>query len=86
VNADFDRRATQLIVEGRLDEARILLEAAIHDMPAGWTPVREDATSLTISFWDRDEFFAYISEHKSGFSKSIFWETSRIRRLGINSL
>ena len=48
---DFNTRAGKLIAEGRLAEARTVLDAAIQEMPKGWTPIREEADSVTISFW-----------------------------------
>jgi len=66
----FNRRASALILDGRYAEARALLEAAIHEMPTGWTPIRDDGQSLAICFWDQEEFQAY-SRHQQ--ERSIFW-------------
>lgn len=59
VESTFNRRAAELIIEGRLAEAQVLLEAAIHEMPTDWTPIREDTESLRIFFWDQEEFLDY---------------------------
>lgn len=40
-------RASQLLGDRRFEEARTLLETAINQMPAGWSPVSEDAKALT---------------------------------------
>ncbi len=69
----FNRRATALIVDGRYEEARALLDAAIHAMPTGWTPVRDDGRSLTICFWDQEEFLAYSRHAGERLSQAIFW-------------
>jgi hypothetical protein len=52
----FNRRASALILDGRYAEARLLLDAAIRGMLTGWTSIRDDGQSLTICFWDREEF------------------------------
>jgi tetratricopeptide (TPR) repeat protein len=71
----FNRRADELIVDGRYTDARALLEAAIREMPTGWTPRREDDRFLTIAFWDQEEFLAH-SHHETELkqlTKSIAW-------------
>ena len=55
---DFNRLANKAITKRRLSEARERLEGALARMPIGWQAVREDATSLQIAFWDREEFLA----------------------------
>jgi len=69
----LNQRAGGLIAEGRLAEARTLLEAAIHEMPTGWTPVSEDGKFLMIFFWDQEEFLAHVDYQKEPPSKSVFW-------------
>ena len=69
----FNRRASALIVDGSYAEARALLDAAIHAMPTGWTPLRDDGQSLTICFWDQEEFLAYSHQERERLNKSIFW-------------
>ena len=59
MESSFNRRADKLIIEGRYSEARALLEAAIQDMPVGWTPRREHDQFLIIAFWDQEEFLAH---------------------------
>jgi tetratricopeptide (TPR) repeat protein len=75
MDPSFNRRADELIVDGRYADARALLDAAIHEMPTGWTPRLEDDRSLTIAFWDQGEFLAH-SHHEiemKRLTKSIFW-------------
>jgi tetratricopeptide (TPR) repeat protein len=75
MESDFNHRAAELIFEGRYADARSVLEAAIREMPAGWTPRLEKDESLSIAFWDQNEFFAH-SEHQIELgpsTKSIFW-------------
>lgn len=71
----FNERALDLLHEGRLDEARAVLEEALQAMPAGWRPIKENSSFLQIAFWDRDEFFAH-SRHVTSLGpleKSILW-------------
>lgn len=70
---DFNARAGKLIAEGRLAEARTVLDGAIQEMPKGWTPIREEANSVTISFWDQEEFFAYSNQEAQHLSKILYW-------------
>lgn len=69
----FNRRADELIVDGRYADARSLLEAAIQEMPENWNPTREDARFLTIAFWDQEEFLAYSHDQMDRLTKSIAW-------------
>jgi tetratricopeptide (TPR) repeat protein len=55
----FNRRADELIVGGRYADARALLDAAIREMPTGWTPRRGEGRPPAIAFWDMAEFLAY---------------------------
>lgn len=71
----FNRRADELIVNGRYAEAEAMLEMVVQAMPAGWTPRREDDRFLCIAFWGQDEFLAhshYMTERKE-LTKSIAW-------------
>jgi tetratricopeptide (TPR) repeat protein len=71
----FNERALELLHEGRLDEARAILEEALQAMHAGWTPIKETSSFVQIAFWDRDEFFAH-SRHVTSLGpleKSILW-------------
>jgi hypothetical protein len=70
VESTFNQRAAELIIEGRLAEAQVLLEAAIHKMPTDWTPIREDTESLRIFFWDQEEFLAYDQRSWGGHFRS----------------
>ena len=75
MESSFNRRADELIVDGRYADAQALLEAAIHDMPTGWTSRREDDRSLTIAFWNQEEFLAHSHREieLKRLTKSIFW-------------
>lgn len=71
----FNRRADQLIVEGRYADAEALLENAIQAMPAGWNLRQEDDQFLSIAFWSQEEFLAhshYVTE-RNELTKSIMW-------------
>jgi hypothetical protein len=71
----FNRRADELIINGRYAEAQAFLEAAIQAMPGDWTPIREDDRLLSIAFWDQEESLAhshYVIESKQ-LTKSIAW-------------
>lgn len=67
---EFNSRADALMRKGRFREARELLEQAIREMPAGWTPSRDDGKFLTIAFWNEDEFLAHGRSHAG---KSTIW-------------
>lgn len=58
-NADFTETAEALVAEGRLDEARALLDAHIHAVPAGWTWLVDRGAEREIAFWSESEFDAY---------------------------
>ncbi len=71
---NFNERAFELMSDGRQDEAQLLLEDAVREMPVGWRPFRETDSSLDIAFWDLAEFFAYTKQVKSGpLQKSVMW-------------
>jgi tetratricopeptide (TPR) repeat protein len=72
---DFNQLADQLIATRRWSEAQSLLDKTIREMPYGWNPIREEADSLKIAFWDQEEFFAYVQFRKGQANKSILWTT-----------
>lgn len=53
-------------------EARTLLQEALAGTPFGWKPIREDETDVDCTFWDTDEFLAYMASHPA-VTKSVFW-------------
>ena len=69
----FNQRAGKLIAQGRLDEAKALLDKTIHEMPAGWKPVRDDGQWLDVFFWDQEEFLAHCDHQREPLTKSIAW-------------
>lgn len=71
MESDFNQEADKLIAEGRLAEARAMLEAAVRGIPAGWKPRRDDGRSLAIAFWNREEFLAYVQ--RSHPDKTMYW-------------
>jgi len=75
MESSFNRRAEELIVDGRYSDARTLLEAAIQQMPTGWTPKREDGQFVTIAFWDQEEFLAHSRREleMKRLTKSVAW-------------
>lgn len=75
MDTSFNRRADELMIDGRYSEARALLDSAIQQMPAGWKPRKENDRFLAIAFWDQEEFFAHSDrEIEMGRSaKSINW-------------
>jgi tetratricopeptide (TPR) repeat protein len=73
MDQDFNQEADELIAEGRLAEARTMLETVIREMPTGWKPCRDDGRSLSIAFWDQEEFLAYVQRHGSQSAKRIYW-------------
>jgi hypothetical protein len=52
-NQSFNHRANELIVSGCYAEAEALLGVALHQMPAGWKPQKDDGRTLKIAFWDQ---------------------------------
>ena len=70
---DFNKRADELIADGRFAEARTILETAIRDIPPGWKPSQDDGRSLKIAFWDQEEFLAYVGNQRGHLTKSVFW-------------
>lgn len=77
---NFNETAVELIVENRLSEAQTLLEDAVRGMPAGWAPVTEGDRFTSISFWDREEFFAYTRYRNGPNHKSTMWITGSYSR------
>ncbi len=73
-NQNLVELAEQMVAGGDLDTATEHLVAAIKGMPAGWSPVNENAKSVSIHFWDREEFFAYVNFHPNP-SKPLAWVT-----------
>ncbi|MBV8807126.1 MAG: hypothetical protein JO033_00510 [Acidobacteriaceae bacterium] len=61
------------MAQGQLDEARILLEEFVEEMPDGWRPIQEQTESIQGTFWDEEEFFAYVEPRQKALAKSIFW-------------
>jgi tetratricopeptide (TPR) repeat protein len=75
MESSFNHRADELLVKGCYADAQALLEAAVQEMPAGWSPTQEDGHFLRIAFWNEKEFFAhthYVNERKQ-LTKSISW-------------
>lgn len=73
MESEFNRLANELIGNGRLAEARTVLEAAIRDMPAGWKPSRKDEQQIEIAFWDEEEFLAYLDYHGASLTEMMAW-------------
>jgi tetratricopeptide (TPR) repeat protein len=75
MDPSFNRQADELIVDGRYADARALLEAAIQEMPTGWTPRQENDQFLSIAFWDQEEFLAHSHREieMKRLTKSIAW-------------
>lgn len=73
MEADFNLRADALIAQGQFAKARALLEAAVREMPAGWKPCREGDRSLSIAFWEQEEFLAHANHPGEGLAKPVFW-------------
>ncbi|MGH9344404.1 MAG: hypothetical protein ACRD19_11670 [Terriglobia bacterium] len=80
MDREFNKTANALLAKERPEEARRVLEAAIQRMPDRWTPVREDSRFVQISFWDQEEFFAYVRHSQDALKeKSMFWTDSYSR-------
>jgi tetratricopeptide (TPR) repeat protein len=62
--------------KGSNQVARDLIEQALALTPAGWKPLDEDEETIRGTFWDQDEFFAYVTSHESHQEKSIIWKTA----------
>jgi hypothetical protein len=75
MESSFNRLADDLIIDGRYADAQPLLDTAIQKMPTGWTPRREDDQSLTIAFWNQEEFLAHSHREveRKRLTKSIEW-------------
>lgn len=70
---DFNATATTLIGEGRLAEAKALLEDALSRMPADWRPVSADAAGEHIYCWDLTEFLAYCASAQPAGKEQVVW-------------
>lgn len=71
----FIHAAAKLIGGQHHAAAQALLETELRQMPANWKPKQEDERSLTVAFWDREEFLAY-SDHqrrRGALDKLIRW-------------
>lgn len=70
---DFNRLADEMICAGSYAKARTLLEAALREIPVGWSPRNEDDRSLRIAFWDEEEFFAYCDRQGDSSEQLVLW-------------
>ncbi len=70
-------QALDLYKIGKVEEARVQLRQVISQMPSGWRPIREDAKSIRVAFWNVDEFQLYVAYHKkneAGGARNIFYD------------
>src|SRR6266702_3634228 len=70
---DSDREIENAFSSKRWDEARYLIETALADMPAGWSPLIETDKDIEGAFWKLEEFQAYSQQHFKPQGKSIIW-------------
>ncbi len=78
---DWNRRAVDLIVDGRYADAREVLDAAIQQMPANWTSQRDEGPHFTIACWDQEEFLAFTHRHRHRkLKKPLFWVAASYSR------
>ncbi len=70
IEEDFNVAAVLLITEGRLEEARAVLEAALAMQPPGWRPIQEISDEVVICCWYPDEFVSYCAAHPG---KKVRW-------------
>lgn len=58
-SADFTETAEQLIAEGRVDEARVLLDENLREIPPTWSWLVDRGSEREVAFWSESEFDAY---------------------------
>ncbi len=58
-NSDFAETAERLIVDGRVDDARALLDEHLRDVPESWSWLVDRGDEREIAFWNEGEFEAY---------------------------
>lgn len=58
-NSDFAETAERLIVDGRVDDARALLDEHLHVVPESWAWLVDRGDEREIAFWNEGEFEAY---------------------------
>ncbi|MBK6427453.1 MAG: formylglycine-generating enzyme family protein [Blastocatellia bacterium] len=58
-NADFTETAESLIAEGRVDEAKALLDERLVAIPASWSWLVDRGVEREIAFWSEAEYEAY---------------------------
>jgi tetratricopeptide (TPR) repeat protein len=63
------------ISQNRNGDARELIKQALAFMPANWKPLDEDEETIRGTFWDRDEFLAFVGIY-SDKQKTILWTTA----------
>lgn len=69
----FNQRADELIADHHYRDARALLDAAVQEMPSGWTPKQESGEGLTMAFWDQEEFLAYCQRAAKPRTELTLW-------------
>ncbi len=51
-----------LIGQGRFEDANSRLKTLLAEMPAGWTAITDDGTSVSIAYWDQEHFATCASK------------------------
>lgn len=77
---DVEKSIAAAMNERRWSDARELIEKTIASMPADWRPIREDDRFIRGTFWDRDEFLAFV-KRKSESGKSILWSSPSFSKM-----
>jgi tetratricopeptide (TPR) repeat protein len=66
--------AVSLIQSGDKVQAEAILKKLLSNMPNNWKPVVEQPDSLTISFWDQEDFLCFVAHYKKNNSgKRVLW-------------
>lgn len=78
---DVEDSISNAIEERHWDAARALIQKAIASMPANWRPILENNRRVNATFWDRDEFQAYVKHCRSQSEKSILWSSPSFSKM-----
>jgi tetratricopeptide (TPR) repeat protein len=79
MQSNFNQLADEWMAQGWYAEAEDLLEKAIAEMPASWSPKIVEGGLVRIAFWNAQEFLAH-NAHESQAGKSTSWESTSYSR------
>lgn len=77
----FEDSIAEAMKEQRWGIARELLQKTIASMPPDWCAIREENRQIYGTFWDRDEFMAYVDHFRSQTKKLILWTSPSFSKM-----